>query len=235
MSHNPYLPPTPQTPRAKASISAPNTPHVGYTVPDRSRAHTHHYAGILMQHDSSNSDSSMGYISPAHKATGTSYGTLQTEVSNNYPQANNRLVVELTSLDGSISVEETSVRKSVVWIWVVTNVVVFGFCTFTLLQPNWLSNSSTQASLGLVNYCEEGAFPNTKAEKCHYYGNGRLLLPTIQSLPWQVGTVVCAVVSAVLGVSVLLTSLCLCFTSISTINKLSLVAGLLQLTSGTVQ
>ena len=230
MEHSPRLISTPQTPRHKTSSSAPPTPHVGYTVPDRAKSHTHHYAGILMQHDS-NSDTSVGYISPTHRTTGTSYGTLQTDISNNYPQVSKYLVTELPNPSADPPLN-TALHKCVAWLWVITNMVVFGFCTFSLFQPNWLTNSSTQGSLGLVNYCEEGASLSTELEKCKYYQRDNSFLTALPSLSWQVATVVYVLTCSIVGISALLASLCLCISQISVVNKLSMMAGLLQLASG---
>ena len=232
MAYSPHTPRTPRTPRAMVSSSAPPTPHVGYTVPERTHVHNHHYAGILMHHDSSNSDSSMGYISPTHRTLGTSYGTMQTEVSGGCPQASRHLVVEIPSLDDTSLHSQIVLRKSVAWIWVIINIVVFGLCAFCLLQPNWLTNDSTQASVGLFNYCEEGASLSTELEKCRYYSADANSKITLHSLSWQIAAVVYTISCSIFGISALVTTLCLCISDISLVNKLCLLAGLHQLISG---
>ncbi|XP_067932102.1 LHFPL tetraspan subfamily member 7 protein-like [Watersipora subatra] len=232
MDYSPHLVRTPRTLRTKASSSAPPTPNIGYVLPNRSPSHSHHYAGILMQHDGSNSDSSAGYISPTQKTTGTSYGTLQTEVSLGAPQAGQYIVADMTSMGSNNLSPKISVRKSIAWIWVAINVTIFGFCSFSLFQPSWLVNGQTKGSLGLVKYCEVGVSPSSELEKCHYYSKSASVLPTLESLPWQLAVILYLISSAVLGVSAVLSSLCLCIPQMSTVDKITLLSGFQQLIAG---
>lgn len=236
MAYSPYTAHTPQSTRStrtRTSSSSPSTPRLGYTTAD-TRPCNHHYAGLLGQPDSSNSDSYSvaGYVTPAHKSPqAASYGTLQTDISIGTPKAK-QLVVELSTPNDHDTMQTVTLRKPVAWVWASINMIICGLCTFSLLQPYWLISSTTNASLGIINYCEGRATPDIPLDQCEYYLQSSSPALTLSSLPWRAVVILYIVVCTLNAMGGVLAALCLCTTNISTIHRLSLVAGFQQLTAG---
>lgn len=237
-SYSPYMPPrTPVSSRAR-SVSAPSTPRLGYTT----KSDNIHSCRNHLLHPDSNSDGSTSYASPAHKSA---YGTLTTDISGFNSQAMGRpnLIVELSSPSDEschIITNTASLCKPIAWVWIVGNIVIFGMVVFACLQPYWLVEPSTNASLGILNYCSVSTGDDGVMTCMPYYrrtnvnvSNGQRLV-TLSTLPWKAGVVLYIISSILLGISSLLATVCLCASSVSNIERLSLAAGLQQLIAGQV-
>lgn len=232
MAYSPYLPRTPQASRGNAS--APSTPRLGqgleYNHP------SHRYASRLVHHDS-NSESSFGFASPAHKSV-QSYGTVQTDISNNtyVLQSKGKVVVELSTPSDESTRSIKTLCKPIAWIWVVINVTISGMTVFCLLQPYWLTNQNNKASLGILRYCEGLTAGSNDLQNCQYYQTdhtNNFALNTLPSLAWKVGMVMYIIACLLLIISSFLAGLCLCIRKTKTVDRLSLASGLKQLTAGT--
>lgn len=240
MSYSPYLPQTPQT--ARSNPSAPNTPRLGYRSIERPSPR-HHYMEMLVQASDNHSDTcsnSALYTSPAHQRQKPTYGSLQTDNSNQSSvsmQTKQCILIadSATPSDEDLSLDQTTVmNRPIAWIWMIVNIIVFAVSLLSILQPFWLVNGETGASLGVLNHCPKIVITSTETDRCSSYdlnlNSARLL--TLASLPWKVGLILCMMACILLGISSLMATLCLCISVISTKNTLSFIAGYQQLAAG---
>lgn len=238
MSYSPYLPRTPQTARS-SNGSTPTTPRLGYRGTDKPSPR-HHYVEMLVQGSDNQSDtcsSTALYSSPAHLRLAT-YGTLQTDISKTSSTSTKQHILiadSATPSDDEISYDQTvALNRPVAWVWMVMNLVAFALCLFSILQPCWLVNKESDASLGVLNHCQKITNSGAETDQCFYFNTqqtpARLL--TLASLPWKIGLILCLISCILLAISGVLAALCLCVSVLSIKNKLSLSAGYQQLIAG---
>lgn len=200
----------------------------------------HQVTEKLIQHDVSSDGGSLFYSTPSHQhhpGSCASYGTLYQQQPNTAAQLQ-LLDMSTPSSSGSENcssntyVLQTKINKPLAWIWVVSCFLILTNNLFTLLQPFWLQNKETGASLGLINFCLEVGETNPDGEQCAFYGSAGRMSLAAREFPLQVTLALFTLATVFLTMGSVLAATCICVNNASKRENVSFVAGYFQLFSG---